>query len=149
MSKFRLTKRFSFEMAHALHNYDGLCKNIHGHSYKLDITIIGEPDEDMKSPKMGMVMDFGLLKQIIQREITDPFNHTLVLNENTSPELISLLKQNYERIIITPYQPTTEHLIEDFVKRIQPHLPKNVTLYSLRLYESENSFAEWFASDNE
>ncbi|MBP7509547.1 MAG: 6-carboxytetrahydropterin synthase, partial [Prolixibacteraceae bacterium] len=46
MAKIRVTKYYDFEMAHALWNYDGLCKNIHGHSYKLHITVIGEPIDD-------------------------------------------------------------------------------------------------------
>jgi 6-pyruvoyltetrahydropterin/6-carboxytetrahydropterin synthase len=52
MAKIRLTKEFNFEMAHALWNYDGLCKNIHGHSYKLLVTVIGEAITDKKNPKL-------------------------------------------------------------------------------------------------
>lgn len=149
MARFRLTKRFDFEMAHALLGYDGLCKNIHGHSYKLDVTIMGEPCQDIQSPKLGMVMDFGDLKRIVQKEITDQVNHALVLNNQTNADLIAVLKQNYERIVAVPYQPTTENLLTDFVQRIQSQLPAHVSLFSLRLYESENSYAEWFASDNQ
>ena len=65
--KVQLTKQFDFEMAHALMNYDGHCKNIHGHSYKLYITVEGEPNPDEKSSKCGMVMDFGDLKKIVYK----------------------------------------------------------------------------------
>lgn len=149
MARFRLTKRFDFEMAHALSGYDGLCKNIHGHSYKLDVTLMGEPCQDVYSPKLGMVMDFGDMKRLVQNAITDQFNHALVLNYQTPSDLISMLQQNYDRIVVVPYQPTTENLLTDFVQRIQSKLPSTVTLFSLRLYESENSYAEWFASDNQ
>ena len=58
MSKIRITKSFSFETGHALYGYDGLCKNVHGHSYKLDVTVIGSPISDSNNVKYGMVIDF-------------------------------------------------------------------------------------------
>ena len=82
MAKIRLTKHFSFEAAHALHNYDGKCSRLHGHSYQLYVTVIGEPVSDPSSPKLGMVMDFGLLKKIVGEEIIDHYDHSVVLNEN-------------------------------------------------------------------
>jgi 6-pyruvoyltetrahydropterin/6-carboxytetrahydropterin synthase len=71
MTKIRLTKEFDFEMAHSLLNYDGLCKHIHGHSYKLAVTVIATPNYDKSSPKRGMVMDFGDLKKIVKQKIID------------------------------------------------------------------------------
>ena len=50
--KIRITKQFNFETAHALYGYDGLCKNVHGHSYKLDVTVIGNPINDTNHKKM-------------------------------------------------------------------------------------------------
>ena len=66
MATIRVTKSFTFEMAHALWNYDGPCRNIHGHSYELLVTISGHPITDENSPKLGMVMDFGDLKKIVR-----------------------------------------------------------------------------------
>ena len=59
------------EMAHALHGYDGLCKNIHGHSYRLWVTIIGEVLQEKDNVKNGMVLDFSLLKKIVKPDIVD------------------------------------------------------------------------------
>ena len=56
---FHLTKIFHFEAAHALMGYDGRCRNIHGHSYEMRVTIKGMPLMDENNPKYGMVMDFG------------------------------------------------------------------------------------------
>ncbi len=78
MSKIRLTKEFSFETAHALGEYDGLCRNIHGHSYRLFVTVAGTPSDRDDDPKKGMVMDFGDLKRIVRRLIVEPFDHALV-----------------------------------------------------------------------
>lgn len=147
MNKIRLTKQFEFEAAHALHNYDGLCRNIHGHSYKLSVTIIGKPNLDENSPKLGMVMDFGLLKNIIKPNIIDKFDHSILLNKNENIE--SLIKDNqlFKRIHIFDFQPTTENMLLHFVKIIQNLLPQNIKLHSIKLYETANSYAEWFAED--
>ena len=84
MTTIRLTKEFSFEAAHALDGYDGPCREIHGHSYRLFVTVKGTPGEDPRDPKYGMVMDFGLLKRIVNEEVVSRFDHALVLR-TTSP----------------------------------------------------------------
>ena len=71
MNTIRVTKEFNFEASHALDGYDGKCKNIHGHSYQLVVTIKGKPIEDANNPKNGMVLDFGDLKQLIKDSILD------------------------------------------------------------------------------
>ena len=71
MSKIRITKQFTFETGHALYGYDGKCKNVHGHSYKLSVTVIGSPIADSGHVKYGMVIDFGDLKKIVKQEIVD------------------------------------------------------------------------------
>tara|TARA_R110001583_G_scaffold74459_1_gene206296 strand:- start:1350 stop:1796 length:447 start_codon:yes stop_codon:yes gene_type:complete len=148
MAKVRLTKEFRFEMAHALWNYDGLCKNIHGHSYILYVTVIGEPIADENNPKLGMVMDFGDLKKIVNTEIVDKLDHALVLSDKT-PMLEQLnIPQMFERFFVFDYQPTCENMIADFAERIVNRLPVDVKLHSLKLHETATSFAEWFAEDN-
>lgn len=148
MSRIRLSKEFRFEMAHSLWNYDGLCKNIHGHSYILRVTVIGTPINDDNHVKNGMVMDFGDLKRIVNEQIVDRLDHTVVLNEKSPYQKVLELPQMGGRHVITPYQPTCENMLVDFAQRIKSNLPQNVELHSLRLHETANSFAEWFAEDN-
>ena len=83
MSKIRITKMFSFEAGHALHGYDGKCKNLHGHSYHLEVTVIGTPIADTNNVKHGMVIDFGDLKKIVKEQVVDVFDHAIVFNKNT------------------------------------------------------------------
>jgi 6-pyruvoyltetrahydropterin/6-carboxytetrahydropterin synthase len=148
MNKIRITKHFDFESAHALYGYDGKCKNIHGHSYHIYVTVIGTPIEDDKNPKNGMVMDFGDLKVIVKREIVEKFDHAVVLNENSPHrELANTINEYSHKVVLVPYQPTSENMLMDFAERIQSQLPQNVLLHSLKLYETANSYAEWFASD--
>lgn len=148
MAIIRITKQFSFEMAHALMHYDGLCKNIHGHSYRMDVTIQGTPETDDNSPKKGMIMDFGDLKKMINRVIIDEVDHALLLNNHTAENVLHALQQNYDKILLVSYQPTTENLLTDFAQRIQNNLPKNVKLYAIRLRETDSSYAEWFADND-
>ncbi|MDR0368448.1 MAG: 6-carboxytetrahydropterin synthase [Bacteroidales bacterium] len=149
MQNIRITKIFHFEMAHALENYDGLCRNIHGHSYKLHVTLIGLPSKDDTSPKKGMLIDFSDVKKLVRELIVDKYDHALVLNQHTDTIIIETLKQHYQKIITVPFQPTSELLLIVFAEILNSHLPANAKLYSLRLNETDTSYAEWFASDNE
>lgn len=149
MSKIRITKQFSFETGHALYGYDGKCKNVHGHSYKLSVTVIGMPVNDCNHVKNGMVIDFTDLKKIVKEEIVDQFDHATVFNKNTPHlELAKELESRGHHIILVEYQPTSENMVVDFSKRIIGRLPKDINLFSLKLQETESSFAEWFATDN-
>ncbi|MGG7034808.1 MAG: 6-pyruvoyl trahydropterin synthase family protein [Flavobacterium sp.] len=149
MSNIRITKQFTFETGHALYGYDGKCKNVHGHSYKLSVTVIGKPITDTNNAKCGMVIDFGDLKTIVKEEIVDQFDHASVFNQTTPHlELANELKRQGHHVILVDYQPTSENMIIDFAERIKLRLPQNIELHSLKLQETESSFAEWFASDN-
>jgi 6-pyruvoyltetrahydropterin/6-carboxytetrahydropterin synthase len=145
----RVTKEFPFEMAHVLWGYDGPCKNVHGHSYRLFVTISGFPSKDPHNPKNGMVIDFGDLKKIVRNEIVSLFDHTVVLSDKIDREKTELFKKLFGNTVLVSYQPTCENLVADFATRILPKLPSGVTLHSLRLYETATSFAEWYASDNQ
>ena len=149
MSKIRITKQFSFETGHALYGYDGKCRNVHGHSYKLSVTVIGTPVSDTSHVKLGMVIDFGDLKKIVKEEIVDKFDHATVFNKNTPHvELARELETRGHNIILVDYQPTSEQMIVDFAAKIKARLPQDIQLHSLKLQETETSYAEWFASDN-
>jgi len=149
MAKIRITKEFRFEMAHVLWNYDGLCKNIHGHSYILCVTIIGEPannnDNDSNS---GMVMDFSELKRIVNENIINKLDHSLVINSKMPLSQIIELQKISSRCVIVDYQPTCENLLIDFAERIKNMFPENIELHSLKLNETAGSYAEWHKGDN-
>jgi len=149
MSNIRITKQFSFETGHALYGYDGKCKNVHGHSYKLSVTVIGTPISDSNNVKFGMVIDFSDLKKIVREEIVDVFDHATVFNQNTPHvELANELKNRGHHVILVDYQPTSENMVIDFSEKIKARLPAAIVLHSLKLQETESSFAEWYASDN-
>lgn len=149
MSNIRITKQFTFETGHALYGYDGKCRNVHGHSYKLSVTVIGKPITDTSHVKLGMVIDFGDLKKIVKEEVVDPFDHATVFNKNTPHvELAKELTDRGHKVILADYQPTSENMVIDFANKIKGRLPQHIQLHSLKLRETETAFAEWHASDN-
>jgi len=149
MAYIRLTKEFSFEMAHFLSGYDGSCSNIHGHSYRLFVTVVGEPINDISNPKLGMVMDFGVLKSIVNKRIVNKLDHAMVLNNNLDAQsLISILKDRFKKVEVVDFQPTCENLLLDFVEQIRADLPNGIKLHHLKLYETSTSYAEWYEEDN-
>ncbi len=149
MQKIRLTKEFSFETGHALLNYDGLCKNLHGHSYKLFVTVIGSPNRDDKSPKFGMVVDFGDIKNIVDEYVINKYDHAIIMNANIGKQNIEALNNITERLIVTDNQPTCENMLIDIVEIIKNKLPNYISLHSIKLHETATSYAEWFQSDNQ
>lgn len=149
MTIIRVTKEFTFEMAHALLGYDGSCKYVHGHSYGLSVTVIGNPIKDDKNPKLGMVIDFGDLKRIVKDTVVDEFDHAMVLNKKTPKDSINQKQELFDKVIFVDYQPTSENLVEDFADRISRKLSGEIKLFSLRLRETATSYADWFASDQE
>lgn len=148
MSKIRITKAFRFEMAHALAGYDGLCRHIHGHSYELFVTVIGQPVQDPASPKLGMVMDFGDLKSVVKRLIVDRFDHALVISETGRNLIPEGNHDMFGKVVVVPWQPSSENFLINFAALLQSELPQSVKLHSLKLRETATSCAEWYASDN-
>jgi 6-pyruvoyltetrahydropterin/6-carboxytetrahydropterin synthase len=145
MTTIRVNKEFNFEMAHALHNYDGLCKNIHGHSYKLFVCLKGQALKQKGHPKDGMLIDFKDLKKIVQEHIVSPFDHALVLNSDD--ELNTTRIKDFSKTIVLDFQPTCENLCIYFAELLSTKFKKGVQLTYLKLYETESSYCEWHADD--
>ncbi len=148
MAKIRVTKEFSFEMAHALWNYDGSCSNIHGHSYNLFVTIIGEPGIDKNDPKYGMVVDFSDIKKLVKSRIVDEFDHALMISSDADTDTLKSTEQMFNRLKVVDFQPTCENLLIHIAEVIRHKLPEELKLHSLKLRETGNSYAEWYAEDN-
>lgn len=144
-ARIRLTKEFRFEAAHFLPGYDGLCANVHGHSYVLRVTVRGHAQEEQASPKRGMVLDFSVLKPIVEEEVVSLLDHSLMVRSDQT-EVIDALAGRF-RVVRFDFQPTCENLLPWMAARIARRLPAQVELVSLRLNETATSYAEWLASD--
>jgi 6-pyruvoyltetrahydropterin/6-carboxytetrahydropterin synthase len=144
----RVTKTFSFDMAHALFDYDGPCRNIHGHTYQLHITLKGIPIKDTHSPKQGMVLDFGDLKRVVQKKVIDRYDHALVLNLNSDYGKEKLFVSHFEKVHYVDFQPTCENLLLAIKDSLTGEFPMSVELIRVRLDETPTSYSEWFLEDN-
>ena len=143
--KAEIVKEFTFEAAHHLPEVgpDHKCSRVHGHLFKVEVAVEGEVD-----PVLGWVMDFGDLKAIVKENIIDQFDHALILGRDFPSAELHKFEESAENIVYVDYQPTSENMLVDFAKRISLLLPPHVKLCSLRLRETNNSYAEWFAADN-
>lgn len=138
----RVTKQFTFHMAHAIEGYDGLCAHIHGHEYTLHVTVAGVPDSD------GMVIDFKRLKDLVQERILNWYDHSLILKDTEKSRNVSnSLNDGWGNVHIVPFQPSSENIVLDMVKRLEGAFPKEVTLFSLRLYETSSSWVDWISDE--
>ena len=117
-----VTKIFEFEAAHHLPYYKGPCNNLHGHSYKLEVTVSGTICRDFKNEKCGMIVDFKDLKAII-KEVVGKYDHCN-------------LNDYFEN-------PTAEIMVTDIGEDILSKLPNGVVLISTKLWETTTSYAEY------
>jgi len=144
--KTTITKEFKWDCAHRLFNplltleenkkVYGLCSNIHGHTYKLFVTISSE-DEYLEN---GMVVNFNILKMIIENEIIRYQDHCLNLTKGDP--LIEALKCSDIKINVVKYETTCEMQLRDFWSIIGPKLEsQDLILEELTLYETPTSYA--------
>lgn len=145
--RIRLTKIFTFEMAHALPDYDGACRHIHGHSFRLEVCVIGVPMHHPGHPKNGMVLDFKDLKTIVNEAFVKTYDHALVLPQSVSPAVVEAVQLHFGNVITLPFQPTCENMIAICVEALQTKMPEGVQLWSVRLSETSTSFADWCLAD--
>ncbi len=137
----QITKIFHFEMAHAIYGYEGPCKNIHGHSYELHVTISGIKEDSEYLPAPGFILDFKELKRIIVSGIIEVFDHKLLLSAsflNKNPGMHS-----QENLIVWKVEPTAENILVYIRNTIAKNLPGGALLTALKLYETKDSYAEW------
>ncbi len=143
--KVSVTKEFNFEAAHALDNYDGKCCDIHGHSYHLEITVLGVPKTDPSLSDCGMVIDFSEVKSILKQKVLPLFDHRLILRNDSRFKGIEIKNQ---RVRYVDYQPTCEMMLLDIVHLIKDDFSHGIELTKVVLRETATSFATWLKEDN-
>lgn len=135
-----VTKIFRFETAHAIHEYDGLCRNIHGHSYELHVTVTDEFANEHISGN-GFVIDFKILKSLLKTNVLDYFDHKIILSEVYLEEHSNL--KGLENLEIWKAEPSAENIVLFIHKKLKEILPANLKIKKVRLYETADSYAEW------
>ena len=141
----QVTKIFHFEMAHALAGYDGACKNIHGHSYELHVTIMAAVDDQYILPAPGRVIDCKEIKKIVNDCIIKELDHKLLLSSSYLNHHSHL--KVLENLVIWQAEPTAENILIFIHRILKKQLAASIRLARLKLFETKDSYAEWLNTD--
>lgn len=137
----KVAKEFRFDMAHLLDGHDGKCQNLHGHTYKLQVIVSGETENN--GAKKGMVIDFADLKRAVNELIISPMDHAFIYDQSSEREtkIAQLLQQLNSKTFALPVRSTAENLAQFIFQRLQENV--GFHLHSIRLWETPTSFAEY------
>ena len=126
---YTLTCESSFDAAHFLTNYNGKCANIHGHRWRVVLSVSGEPLN-------GMVVDFNIIKKEL-KELCDYFDHSFIVENNSiKEELFNMLNSQF-LLRVVPFRTTAEN----FAKYFYDELSKKYFVESVAIYETPNNCA--------
>jgi 6-pyruvoyltetrahydropterin/6-carboxytetrahydropterin synthase len=134
-----VTKSIKFDAAHVLTNHQGLCKNLHGHTYRVEACVAQTPEDTS-----DMVIDFKDLKSICEELILSRFDHAFIYNSNSpgESEIASVVQKNGMRTVALPFRSTAENLAKWIFDVLKVRIP---CIYSVRVYETADSCAEYSA----
>ena len=135
-----VTKTVRFDAAHVLTNHQGLCKNLHGHTYRVDISVAGDGTNDM-------VMDFKDLKRIATATICDHFDHAFIYNTASAGEceIAAVVEKHGMRTVAIPFRSTAENLAKHFHTLLSVQIPPPLSIVSVKVWETADSCAEYKA----
>ena len=132
-----VTKTVKFDAAHVLTNHQGLCKNLHGHTYRVDVSVMQAADDDR-----DMVIDFKDLKGIANEVVCDRFDHAFIYNTESAGEceIAAVVEKNGMRTVAIPFRSTAENLAKLFFNDLKTRIPG---LAAVKVWETADSCAEY------
>lgn len=145
-----IVKEFTWDMAHILAGHMGNCRNLHGHTYKLQVEVtngLGKKVKLENQSEIGMVMDFSNLKKVINEVIIEPLDHSFIYWKNSidvlEHDIAKLLKKHNRKVVEVEYRPTVEEMAQSFMKDLnQEFIKYNIKVVSVKLWETPTSFAK-------
>lgn len=134
-----ITKSVRFDAAHVLTNHGGLCRNLHGHTYRVDVSV-----RQAETDQSDMVMDFKDVKRICEETVLAKFDHAFIYDETSAgeSEIAAVVKKNGMRTAALPFRSTAENLARWIFGELQPRISG---LHAVRVYETADSCAEYSA----
>ena len=131
-----VTKTIRFDAAHVLTNHQGLCKNLHGHTYRVDVSV-AQGDGDTRD----MVIDFKDLKRIASEVVCERFDHAFIYNTESAGEreIAAVVEKNGMRTVAIPFRSTAENLARMFFGELKALIPG---LSAVKVWETADSCAE-------
>ncbi len=131
----KIAKEFRWEMGHRLPEHFGLCKNIHGHSYKMIVEFEGDLNNN------EMVIDYYDVEKIIN-PIIEKLDHAFMVNKNDKLVLDFLEKINSKKVVVE-FNATAENICNYFITKIKKSsLPSNISSVKVRVFETQFDYAE-------
>jgi 6-pyruvoyltetrahydropterin/6-carboxytetrahydropterin synthase len=132
-----VTKTIRFDAAHVLTNHQGLCKNLHGHTYRVDVSV-AQGDGDTRD----MVIDFKDLKRIASEVVCERFDHAFIYNTESAGEreIAAVVEKNGMRTVAIPFRSTAENLARMFFGELKALIPG---LAAVKVWETADSCAEY------
>ncbi len=140
----RVTREFSFDAAHRIAGHRGRCAWLHGHTYRLAVTV-----EADRLDALDMVIDFDELATIVRAAVLDRWDHSALLHraDPLVPAVAAVQAAAPERLVLLGEQPTAEALAREAFDAIAKRLPEGVTLAGVAVHETPTSSAEWRRAD--
>ena len=138
---FRVSKEFSFDMAHLLDGHDGKCQNLHGHTYKLQVEVAGDLLVD--GAKKSMVMDFSDLKAVVKKAILEPMDHAFIYDQTSerASKIAMLLQELQSKTFGVNFRTTAEEMARFIFQRLK--YDEELPISAIRLWETPTSFCEY------
>jgi 6-pyruvoyltetrahydropterin/6-carboxytetrahydropterin synthase len=142
----RITRRLEFDSGHRIPNHQSRCRHLHGHRYALEVTLAGDVIQAHGDAQQGMVMDFGQVKAIAERELVDTWDHAFLVWREDAALLEFLATIPDHRTVVFDAPPTAEHLAEAAFRLLDPayrdRFGTHLKLERVRLYETPNCWAD-------
>ena len=136
-----VTKTVKFDAAHVLTDHQGLCRNLHGHTYRVDVSVAQAGDGDM-------VIDFKELKGVLSEVILDRFDHSFIYNTGSvgESEIAAVVEKHGMRTVAIPFRSTVENLAKMFYNELKGRIPG---LSAVKVWETADNSAEYRESNVE
>ena len=145
-----ITRKIEFDAGHRIPNHKSVCRNMHGHRYVMHITLLGKVQEKKGSSSEGMIMDFSDVKRLAEMHLISHWDHAFLVYENDMQVREFLDTLPGHKTVVLDRIPTAENLAQiafDTLKKVyEDYYDTALTLQSIRLYETPNSWAEVCAS---
>lgn len=145
-----ITRKIEFDAGHRIPNHKSVCRNMHGHRYVMHITLLGKVQEKKGSSSEGMIMDFSDVKRLAETHLISHWDHAFLVYKNDVPVREFLDTLPGHKTVVLDRIPTAENLAQiafDTLKKVyEDYYDAALTLQSIRLYETPNSWAEVCAS---
>lgn len=137
MTTSEVQRWVEFDAGHRVQTHDGKCRRPHGHRYRVTVSCEGPV------PGSGMVIDFGILAQLLQEHVHDVYDHKFIVADDDRVMAEAIIFVDPDALVVVPAPPTAENLAKWAAEALTPLLPDGLTLRRVDVQETLKSVASW------